>query len=385
MSGEIRPFRVEVAEAVLEDLRLRLALTRWPDTLEGAGWTCGTDLNFLRELTEYWLDKYDWRQHEHHLNELSQFKTRINDLDVHFVHVRSPEPDALPLVITHGWPGSIYEFMDIVGPLADPSQHGGDRRDAFHVVCPSMPGYGFSDAPRRLGFSIKDVAETSIALMERLGYPRYGAQGGDWGAIASTWIARLDPQRCAGIHLNMVPAGPPSVGDISAAEETAAEDEHALAGMAEFQRDEAGYAVIQGTRPQTLGYALNDSPAGLAAWIVEKFRSWSDCQGDVESCFTKDQLLTNVMIYWVTGSITSSTRLYFEHQRLRAVEAPGRVEVATGCAVFPADIFRPPRRWADAAYNVTHWSEMPSGGHFAAMEAPELLVDDIRTFFRPLR
>jgi microsomal epoxide hydrolase len=385
MSEAIEPFRIQVPDAVLADLHERLARTRFPEQLDGAAWDYGTELGYLRELVAYWRDKFDWRVHEAALNRFAQFRTEIDGGRVHFVHVRSPHAGALPLVVTHGWPGSIFEFHKIIAPLVDPPAHGGDARDAFHVVCPSIPGYGFSDPPRTRGWDARRMAETNAKLMARLGYARYGAQGGDWGAIISTENALVDPAHCAGIHLNMVIALPPQgVADPMAGLDDT--EKKAVADLFAFQKNETGYQQIQGTKPQTLGYGLNDSPAGLAAWIVEKFRTWSDCDGDVEKRFSKDELLTNVMIYWVTQSITSSTRLYCETMRAgRFGAAQQRIETPTGCAIFPKEIYRAPRAWAERAYNVQHWTAMPAGGHFAALEEPKRLVDDVRAFFRKVR
>ncbi len=384
-STAVRPFEIAVSDDVLDDLRARLERTRLPDQLDGVGWDYGTELGYLNELITYWRDGFDWRAQERRLNEFDQFKTRIGDLDIHFIHQRSPEPDALPLVITHGWPGSIAEFTKIIGPLTDPVAYGGDAADAFHVVAASMPGYGFSDKPRRAGFGPEQIAEVNAALMERLGYDRYGIQGGDWGAIVSRWHAFNHPEHAVGLHLNMLIAGPPRGVDDPTAGVPAAELERSRARQSFYNTAESGYSQIQGTRPQTLGYGLNDSPAGQAAWIVEKFRAWCDCDGDPESVFTRDQLLTNIMIYWVTETATSSARLYYESRNAPTSRELGRVEVPTGAAIFPYELFISPRPWAEAQYNITQWTEMPRGGHFAAMEQPDLLTDDVRSFFRPLR
>lgn len=384
MSGTIEPFRIEVPDAVLDDLRERLARTRLPDQLEGAGWGYGTELGALRELCAYWREKFDWRAREEALNRLPHFRTKIDGLGLHFVHARSPEPNALPLLVAHGWPGSIFEFTKILGPLTDPVAHGGRAEDAFHVVCPSMPGYGFSDAPREPGWDVRRVAAVFAKLMERLGYSAYGVQGGDWGALVATHMALLDPAHVRGIHINLVIALPPD--DPAAFQGLSETEQRAVQDALHFRREETGYQEIQGTKPQTLGYALNDSPAGLAAWILEKFHGWSDCDGDVERRFTKDELLTNIMIYWTTGTITSSMRLYCESRRSgRFGPAGERVEVPTACAIFPREILRPPRRWAKRHYNVVRWTEFPSGGHFAALEEPERLVEDVRGFFGDVR
>ncbi len=383
----IRPFEINIPDAVLEDLDRRLASTRFPDQI-GDSWVYGTDVAYLRELVTYWRETYDWREQERQLNAFDHFKTRIDDLDIHFIHQRSPEPDALPIVITHGWPGSIVEFLKIIGPLTDPVAHGGRAEDAFHVVAPSMPGYGFSGKPRQPGMGPEQIADINAALMERLGYDRYGAQGGDWGSGVSRWIAYKHAPHVVGLHLNMVIAGPPPDADDPTGGATPAELERMQARQASLG-DGFAYTRIQGTRPQTLGYGLNDSPAGLAGWIVEKFQSWCDCNGDPESIFTKDELLTNIMVYWVTETATSAARLYYEssHQTSAGViTAPdGRIEVPTGVALFPGELILPPRAWVEASYNLTHWTEMPRGGHFGAFEQPELFAEDLRTFYRDLR
>jgi len=383
MSDDIRPFTIAIPDDVLDDLRDRLARTRWPDQIPGVGWEYGAELETVRDLCDYWRTSFDWRRAEAELNRWPQFETDLDDLHVHFVHARSPHPDAIPLCITHGWPGSIAEFAKIVGPLTDPTAHGGAPSDAFHVVAPSMPGYGFSGPTTVTGVDIRRVAAANAALMARLGYQRYGAQGGDWGAIATAHLGLLDAEHLYGIHVNMAVPRPPA-GDPLAGVEP--DEMQGLADMASFRDHETGYQRIQGSKPQTLAYGLTDSPAGLAAWILEKFRSWSDCNGDVYSRFTHDELLTNITIYWVTGTINASTRLYYETMRsgsLGAIE--GKVQVPTAIAVFPKELYRPPRAWCEQVYNVAQWTKMPSGGHFAAMEEPALLVDDIRTFFRRFR
>lgn len=383
--GAVRPFSIAVPDAVLEDLRERLARTRYPDQLEGAGWLYGTELSYLRELCDYWRTRYDWRAHERALNRFDHFRTEIDGLGIHFIHQRSREKQALPLVITHGWPGSVFELTKVIGPLSDPAAHGGRAADAFHVVCPSMPGYGFSDPPRQPGCGVKRVAEVFAKLMERLGYRRYGAQGGDWGALVSTWLARQDAAHVCGIHLSMVLAKAPEGPQSDAGEGLSPDEIEARKNAEKGEDTETGYAAIQSTKPQSLGYALNDSPAGLAAWIVEKFRQWSDCGGNVEKRFTKDELLTNIMIYWVTQTITSSMRLYYETRVSGWLEALDRyIDVPTGCALFPVPS-QLPRPWVEKSYRVTRWTKMKSGGHFAALEEPGLLVEDVRAFFRGLR
>ncbi|MFP6628597.1 MAG: epoxide hydrolase, partial [Myxococcota bacterium] len=331
MSEAIVPFRCEIPESVLDDLRERLARTRFPDEVNDENWSYGTDLSYLKELCAHWRDKFDWRAQEATLNAFDQFTTEIDGLSLHFIHARSPHQDAMPLVITHGWPGSVAEFLQIIDPLRNPTEHGGDAADAFHVVCPSIPGYAFSEASREPGMSPQRVSEMIAKLMARLGYDRYGAQGGDWGSMISQGLASLDPEHCAGIHLNMVFAGPPA-GAENPMEGLTAQELENLADGQRIQNEEMGYFRIQSTKPQTLGVGLNDSPAGLASWIVEKFRTWSDCNGDIESVYTKDQLLTNITLYWVTNSITSSTRLYCESTRASGMAALDH-DVPMGCAI----------------------------------------------------
>ena len=380
MSDAISPFTISIPEDVLDDLRQRLARTRWPDAVDGAGWDYGADLGYVKELCDYWREKFDWRAQEAALARHPHFTTPVDGQRLHFLHARSPEPGAFPLILTHGWPGSVLEFQKILPLLTDPAAHGGRAEDAFHVVCPSMPGYGFSGPTTQRGWDTQRIAEAEIELMRRLGYARYGAQGGDWGAIVTTQIGRLDPEHCAGIHLNMLVGLPEDPSNLSEKEK------QWVADFQLFQAEGRGYQEIQGTKPQTLAFGLHDSPAGLAAWIVEKFRAWSDCGGDVESRFSKDELLANITLYWVTGTIHSSTRLYYEVRKSGRVGfTQGRVEVPTGAAVFPKEIYKTPRAWAEKHYHVTHWTELPRGGHFAAMEEPELLAEDVRSFFRTVR
>lgn len=378
----IRPFTIRIPEAVLTDLRARLANARIPEPLQGDGWVHGTEIRYLRELVAYWRKGFDWRAQERRLNQFEQFTTTIDGLSVHFVHRRSKHAGALPLLITHGWPGSFVEFAKVIGPLTDPEAHGGNAADAFHVVMPSIPGFAFSEAPRDAGFDPARIAAMEAKLMARLGYTRYGVQGGDWGSIISTQIALQDGPHLAGLHLNMCFGAAPPGTDPNAGL-TDGERER-LKVRQVFQAEETGYQQIQGTKPQTLGVALNDSPVGLAAWIVEKFRTWCDCNGNPETVFTKDELLTNITLYWVTQTAASSARIYYE-SRHAAPAAPRRIEVPTACADFPKEIIWSPRRWLEPRFNITRWTEMPRGGHFAAFEQPQLLVDDVRAFFRTLR
>ncbi len=377
--ADTHPFRIAVPDDDLDDLRRRLAGTRWPEPECVDDWSQGIPLDYTRELAAYWAHGYDWRAREALLNRFDQFTTDIDGLDIHFIHQRSPHDDALPLIITHGWPGSIVEFHKVIEPLTDPTAHGGRAEDAFHVVCPSLPGYGFSGKPARTGWGIGKVADAWETLMTRLGYDRYGAQGGDWGAAVTTTIGRNgDRNHCAGIHLNMPVAFPPAGMNKPTPEEQAA-----LQAMEHYQQWDSGYSKQQSTRPQTLGYGLVDSPAGQLAWIVEKFWSWMDCDGHPENVLTKDELIDNVMMYWAPASAASSARMYWES--FRFFGEFGRVELPTGIAAFPKEIFRAPRHWCEATYNVTHWTAMPRGGHFAAFEQPELFVDDVRAFFATVR
>jgi pimeloyl-ACP methyl ester carboxylesterase len=377
----IRPFRIAVDDAVLRDLKERLARTRFPDTIEGTGWEYGADLDYMKELVAYWKDRYDWRAQEKKLNEFPQFVTEIDGLPIHFIHVRSREKNALPLVLVHGWPGSVYEFHKVIGPLTDPVAHGGKAEDAFHVVCPSLPGFGFSGKPRKPGYSVNRMSDMIARLMARLGYARYAAQGGDWGAGVAGWLGRFDSEHVAGVHLNFLTGSPPNKDDPW--EGVSAEERQRYEKRRDELQNHRAYGAIQGTRPQTLGYALNDSPAGLAAWIVDKFYAWSDHRGKLENSFSKDELLTNIMIYWVTETPTSAARIYFEREPFTGGHQAGKVPV--GVALFPREINVPPRKWAESQLNLVHWTEMPRGGHFAALEVPTLLTEDVRKFFRKLR
>ncbi len=374
--SEIRPYRIDVPAAVLDDLQERLARTRWPESETVDDWSQGIPLAYTRELADYWANGYDWRTREAALNRFDQYVTEIDGLDIHFIHQRSPHEGALPLLITHGWPGSVVEFHKVIEPLVNPPS--GRAEDAFHVICPSLPGYGFSGKPTGTGWGVEKVAEVWETLVGRLGYDRYGAQGGDWGAAVTTQIGR-NGGHCVGIHLNM-PIAKPTKGDGS---EFTDDDQQALAAYVEHRKWGTGYSKQQSTRPQTLGYGLVDSPVGQMAWVVEKFWAWSQCDGHPENVFTKDELLDNVMLYWVTGSGASSARLYWES--FNRFVSDGRVDLPTGVAAFPKEILRTPRAWCDAAYNITHWTRMPRGGHFAAFEQPELYVEDVRAFFATVR
>jgi epoxide hydrolase len=382
-SGEaIVPYRINVPDSALKDLRERLARTRFPSEIDQSGWEYGTNLAYLKELVTYWRTTFNWREQERKLNQLPQFMTTIDGINIHFVHQRSRHTTATPLVMIHGWPGSFFEFTKVIGPLTDPTKVGGDAADAFHVVALSLPGYGFSGQPRSRGYSPPRVARIVAQLMARLGYTRYGAQGGDWGASIVRQLGLADREHLIGLHSNMclasAPPGQNPNDGVPAEELKRVQDAQARSAT------ELGYFQIQSTRPMTLGYGLNDSPAGLAAWIVEKFRAWSDSGGDVEKKFTKDELLTNVTIYWVTETAPSSVRIYFEN-RLDA-GLTGRVEVPFACARFPREMFAiVPTKWIEAQYNLQQLTDMPRGGHFAALEEPQLLVEDVRKFFRGRR
>jgi pimeloyl-ACP methyl ester carboxylesterase len=366
--ASINPFRIAVPDADLADLKDRLARTRWPEAECVDDWTQGIPLAYTRELADYWAGEYDWRAREAALNRFDHYTTEIDGLDIHFIHQRSPHPDAFPLVITHGWPGSIVEFHKVIEPL---TEHG------FDVVCPSLPGYGFSGKPAGTGWGVGKVAETWDTLMGALGYERYGAQGGDWGAAVTTQIGR-NGGRCAAIHLNM-PIGFPPAG----LDNPTPEEQEALKAFEYYQQWDSGYSKQQSTRPQTLGYGLVDSPVGQLAWIVEKFWAWMDCDGHPENVLTKDELLDNVMLYWLTASGASSARMYWESFNFFGGFEP--VTLSTGVAAFPKEILSAPRSWCEPNYNITHWTTMPRGGHFAAFEQPDLFVDDVSTFFDTVR
>ena len=378
-SSDIQPFEIKVGDAELEDLQRRLRATRWPEAECVDDWTQGIPLAYVQEVCQYWAEKYDWRVREAKLNEHPQFRTTLDGLGIHFIHARSPQEDALPLVITHGWPGSVVEFQKVIGPLTDPAAHGGDPADAFHVVAPSLPGYGFSDKPAKTGWGCEKIGKTWGALMSRLGYDRYVAQGGDWGAMVTTMIGIHDADHCAGIHLNM-PIAPP---DPTTMNDLTAQEKQAMDALQHYQQWDSGYSKQQSTRPQTLGYGLADSAAGQAAWILEKFWAWTDCNGHPENVLTRDELLDNVMLYWLPGTAASSARLYWESFNQMSMDL---VKLPTGCSIFPKEILRTSRRWAEKRFtNIVYWNELDRGGHFAAFEQPELFVNEIRGCFRKVR
>jgi pimeloyl-ACP methyl ester carboxylesterase len=378
-----RPFRIDVPDATLADLRERLARTRWPDQAPGAEWAFGTSLAYMKALAAHWQDKYDWRAQEARLNTFRQFTERVAGIDLHFIHEEGRGPRPLPLLLSHGWPGSVWEFHKILPMLTDPARFGGDPADAFTVVAPSLPGYGFSFAPGQPRFGITEIADAFATLMtDVLGYRRFGAQGGDWGGFITSRLGLAYPERLAGIHVNLLSLR----RDLKPPAQPTPEERQYLDDLARWLREEAGYQWIQGTKPQTLAFGLTDSPVGLAAWIVEKFRTWSDCGGDVERRFTKDELLTNVMVYWVTGSINASFWPYYaRYHGPWPIPDGRRIEVPTAYAAFPHEIIRPPRAWAERVYDIRRWTVMPAGGHFAALEEPEALAADLRAFFREYR
>jgi len=378
-----QPFTIRIGDDVLTDLRARLDRVRWPDEIPEAPWRYGTDLAYLKELVTYWRERYDWREQEARLNRLRQFTVPIGGIELHFVHEPGVGPRPLPLLLSHGWPGSIVEFQRLIPLLTDPARFGGDAADAFTVIAPSLPGYTFSFRPNQPRFGVVEIADLFASLMtDALGYPRFAAQGGDWGAFITARLGATHPDRLVGIHVNLL-----SVRRDLAPPASPTEEERAyLEELAHWQREETGYQWIQGTKPQTLAYALTDSPVGLAAWIVEKFRTWSDCGGDIERRFSKDVLLTNVMLYWVTGAINSSFWPYYARFHQPWPIGDGlRVTAPTAYASFPREILHPSRAWAERVYNIRRWTAMAAGGHFAALEEPEALAGDIQAFFRVLR
>lgn len=382
--ADVEPFRIDIPDADLHDLRRRLLATRWPDAETVDDWSQGVPVDYLRELCAHWASDYDWRPTEARINALPQVRVAVDGLRIHAVHARSPHPDALPLVLTNGWPGSVVEYLDVVGPLTDPAAHGGDARDAFHVICPTLPGYGFSDKPTSPGWGVERIAAAWSELTARLGYDRYGAVGSDWGTSITARLGQIDAERIAGIHLipPLAPPDPDTFDDLAAAEQAA------LAALRDADEWGSGYSTQQSTRPQTVGYGLVDSPAALCAWIVEKFRFWTDPRSQIP----RDRLLDNVMLYWLTGTGASSARLYWESIRQvdecisGSISADDLVTVPTGCSVFPYELHRPSRRWAQKRFPaIVYWNEPPRGGHFAALEQPELFVDEVRAFFRLVR
>jgi len=373
--SKIKEFTINISQDKLDDLSLRLQQTRWPEKETPNDWSQGTPLSYMKEVCDYWLNEYDWKKEESTLNEFPQFITEINGLDIHFVHLKSPHPDAKPLIITHGWPGSITEFLKVIRPLADPTIDGGDPKDAFHVITPSLPGFGFSGKPKEPGFGVEKIASTFSELMQNLGYEKYFAQGGDWGSAVTTALGMQDVN-CQAIHLNMavVTPDPETFDDLTEFEQAA------IQSFQFYQDSDSGYSKQQSTRPQTLGYGLTDSPIGQAAWIIEKFYQWTDCDGHPENVISRDELLTNIMMYWLTETAASSAKLYWESFG----EFNGsEVTTPTGVSIYPKEIFRASERWLKKRYtNLKYYNVLQEGGHFAAFEKPEIYINEIRTFFR---
>jgi microsomal epoxide hydrolase len=392
----MREFKVDIPQSQLDDLKRRLAATRWPDEMPGVGWSRGAPLGYVKELAEYWRTSYDWRAAEAQLNQFPQFLTQIDGVRVHFLHVRSPELNAMPMILTHGWPSSVVEFIDVIGPLTNPVAYGGNAADAFHVVIPSMPGHAFSGPTRQPGWDTERIAQAWKTLMRSLGYDRYLVQGGDWGMPISLRLALADPEHVAGVHLNMLATFPPANPSDQAAmgalmAELSPEDIARAQFAGYFAQDGAGWLKIQCTRPQTLAYSLTDSPVGQLAWIIEKFKEWTDSTDSPEDAVSRDHLLTNVMLYWLTATAGSSAQLYYESEHLdadffRTWGGPWPLAMPSGVASFPKDAVRAIRPWAEKILpTLTHWTEFDKGGHFAALEQPELFVGDVRTFARTLR
>ena len=375
-STPIESFRIDIDQSELDDLQQRLAMVRWPEKEPVDDWSQGVPLGYLAQVCDYWQHQYDWRRCEAQLNSLAQFRTRLDGLQVHFIHARSPRGDARPLILTHGWPGSVVEFLKVIGPLSDPEAHNAPDAPAFDVICPSLPGYGFSERPAERGWTVERIADAWVELMSRLGYSKFLAQGGDWGAAVTTAIAERHPERCLGIHLNL-----PTVRPDKSTFDNLREDEKAALEALQFYREwDSGYSMQQSTRPQTLGYALVDSPVGQAAWILEKFYAWTDCDGHPENVLSRDEMLDNIMLYWLPRTAASSARLYFES--FGKIVSDGPIEVPVGLSQFPREIFKTSKRWAEQRYKkLVYWATPEKGGHFAAFEQPQAFVDELRACF----
>ncbi len=377
MTG-MNDFKAAIPQADLDDLKTRLAKTRWPERECVDDWSQGAPLGYVQELAEYWRDKYDWRRCESRLNQFPQFKTELDGLGIHFIHQRSPHEGARPLLITHGWPGSVLEFLKVIEPLTTPEAHGGKAEDAFHVVCPSLPGYGFSDKPAKAGWSVERIARAWDELMVKLGYSRYFAQGGDWGSAVTTTIGLQNLGQCAGIHVNMAVSGPTK----AAMESPGPDDIKALTALKFYQDWDSGYSKQQATRPQTLGYGLVDSPVAQLAWILEKFHAWTDCDGHPENALSRDEMLDDISLYWLTASGASSARLYWESFGAFGADDDGGVKIPSGYSLFPKEIFPSPKSWAETRFaNLVYFNKVDQGGHFAAFEQPELYVQELRGCF----
>jgi pimeloyl-ACP methyl ester carboxylesterase len=380
-SSAIAPFTIDIPQSALDDLKRRLDLTRWPNHQTVSDWSQGVPLEKARALVEYWRAQYDWRRTEKKINGFAQYRTEIDGVGIHFIHVRSKHEDALPVILTHGWPGSIVEFLKVINPLTNPTAHGGKPEDAFHVVVPSLPGFGFSDKPADTGWDVVRIARAWAVLMQRLGYRRWVAQGGDWGAGVTTALGKLKPAGLAGIHLNFQFVFPEKIPT----EGLSVEEQRAVTALTQFLNDGNGYFREQTTRPQTIAYGLADSPSGQATWIYEKFQAWTDCNGDPETVFTKDEMLDNISLYWLTDTAASSARIYWEN-RTTASPSGGVISIPVAASVFPHEIWRTPRSWAEQNYTqLVYWSELDKGGHFAAFEQPELFTQELRNGFKKLR
>jgi len=377
---EVKPFTVHVPEAALDDLKMRLDAARWPNKETVTDWSQGVPLAKIRALADYWARNYDWRRAERALNSLPQFRTSLDGLGIYFIHLRSKHERALPIILTHGWPGSIFEFLEVIRPLTDPTAHGGTESDAFHVVVPALPGFGFSDKPAEKGWNVVRIANAWATLMKRLGYESWVAQGGDWGAGVTTALGHIQPPGLAGIHLNWPLVFPEKIPT----EGLTPDEQRAVDAAANFETHGYGYFLEQATRPQTIGTALADSPIGQAAWIYEKFNAWTDHDEDADSALTKDQMLDDISLYWLTDSAASSARIYWENSP--ASFAGGKINLPVGASIFPKEIYRAPRSWAEKDYpNLIYWNELSKGGHFAAFEQPEVFVRELRACFAKLR
>ena len=380
--SEINPYMIQISNDDLEDLKRRLLSTRWPEKETVEDWSQGIPLSYIKEISDYWINEYDWRSREEYYNSFPQFITNIEGLDIHFIHVKSPHEEAKPLIISHGWPGSIVEFHKVINPLIDPVSFGGKVEDAFHLVCPTLPGYGFSGKPSQTGTGVERIAELWDILMNKIGYSKYFAQGGDWGSAITIAIGKQNKGSCQGIHVNM-PFAPPTK---EALENPSERDKIAFEGLGYYQEWGSGYSKQQSTRPQTLGYGLVDSPIGQASWIIEKFYEWTDCNGHPENILNKEELIDNVMFYWLSKSATSSARLYWESFGSFGGNPEEKLELPIGCSIFPKEISRTPRSWAEQIYsNIVYWNELKKGGHFAAFEQPEIFINEIRNCFKEMR
>ena len=380
--SDIKPYKIKISNEDLEDLKGRLSSTRWPEKETVEDWSQGVPLSYIKEVHDYWINEYDWRSREEYYNSFPQFITEIEGIDIHFIHIKSKHEEAQPLIISHGWPGSIVEFHKVINSLVDPVSYGGKTEDAFHLVCPTLPGYGFSGKPTQTGTGVERIAELWDLLMNKIGYSEYFAQGGDWGSAITIAIGKQNKGSCKGLHVNM-PFAPPTK---EALENPSERDKIAFEGLNYYQEWGSGYSKQQSTRPQTLGYGLVDSPIGQASWIIEKFYEWTDCDGHPENIFTKEELLDNVMFYWLTKSASSSARLYWESFGSFGGNPEEKLEIPIGCSIFPKEISRTPRSWAEQVYsNIVYWNELEKGGHFAAFEQPQIFLDEIRKSFKLMK